>query len=72
MAVLNQSEKTLDICLAGKYTELEDCYLSVVEACVHAGVHYDIKVHVHWLDTVKVEEKGQEYIKLFFEENSIK
>ncbi len=70
--VLMNPQKTLNICLAGKYTELEDCYLSVVEACIHAWVHFDSKVEIIRLDTAEVEKKWEEYIALFFKEHAIK
>jgi CTP synthase len=69
--VILEPSKSLNICLAGKYTELEDCYLSVVEACAHAGVHFNTKVKIKRLDTSEVEKKGEEYIKAFFKENEI-
>lgn len=43
-------QKTLHIALAGKYTNLTDSYMSVIEALQHAGVHYDSTVKVHLLD----------------------
>src|SRR5690606_15203153 len=38
--VLNLS-KTTKIALVGKYVELQDAYISVVEALKHAGYSYD-------------------------------
>ena len=45
----------VSICIAGKYTELDECYLSVIEATIHAGVYFDHKVNIQRLDTVAVE-----------------
>ena len=39
------------IALVGKYVQLEDAYLSVVEALRHAGVHHGCKVEVEWIDS---------------------
>ena len=36
--------------LVGKYIQLEDAYLSVIEALGHAGVHHGGKVEVSWID----------------------
>jgi CTP synthase len=36
--------------MAGKYTQLEDAYLSVIEALEHAGTHHGVKVEVEWVD----------------------
>jgi CTP synthase len=42
------------IALVGKYVQLEDAYLSVVEALKHAGVHHDCKIDVDWIDSESV------------------
>jgi CTP synthase len=41
---------TVRIAMAGKYTQLEDAYLSVIEALEHAGTHHGVKVEVEWVD----------------------
>jgi CTP synthase len=43
-------DKTVDIALVGKYVQLPDAYLSVVEALGHSGTFFGRKVHVHWVD----------------------
>jgi CTP synthase len=42
--------KTVRIAMAGKYTQLEDAYLSVIEALEHAGTHHGVKVEIDWVD----------------------
>src|SRR3954468_22961244 len=44
------ADKTVRIAMAGKYTQLEDAYLSVIEALEHAGTHHGVKVEVEWID----------------------
>jgi CTP synthase len=44
------ADKSVRIAMAGKYTQLEDAYLSVIEALEHAGTHHGVKVEVEWLD----------------------
>jgi CTP synthase len=39
------------IALVGKYVQLEDAYLSVVEALRHSGVHHGTKVQIEWVDS---------------------
>ena len=39
------------IALVGKYVQLEDAYLSVVEALRHAGTHHGCKVEIDWVDS---------------------
>src|SRR5207237_5412972 len=41
---------TVRIGLVGKYIQLEDAYLSVIEALGHAGVHNGGRVEVRWID----------------------
>ncbi|WP_010175564.1 CTP synthase [Bacillus coahuilensis] len=48
--VRNLSRKTT-IALVGKYVELQDAYISVVEALKHAGYNYDADVKVKWLNS---------------------
>src|SRR5215213_8142168 len=45
-----QPDMTVRIAMAGKYTQLADAYLSVIEALEHAGTHHGCKVEVEWLD----------------------
>jgi CTP synthase len=41
--------------LIGKYVQLPDAYLSVVEALKHAGFHHGAKVEVDWIQAEDVE-----------------
>lgn len=43
------STRTVSVALVGKYVELPDAYLSVVEALTHGGIFHGVKVHVHWV-----------------------
>lgn len=53
-------KKEVDIALVGKYVALEDAYLSVVESLNHAGIHNDARVHIHWIDSEKLENGSAE------------
>jgi CTP synthase len=44
------------IALVGKYVQLEDAYLSVVESLRHAGVHHGCRVEVEWVDSETVAD----------------
>mgnify|MGYP000886504043 CR=1 FL=1 len=48
-------EKEVHIALVGKYVALEDAYLSVVESLHHAGIHHNTRVHIHWVDSERLE-----------------
>jgi CTP synthase len=49
---------TVRIALVGKYVQLQDAYLSVVEALRHAGIHHGRDIEIAWVDaeTLKPEE----------------
>jgi CTP synthase len=51
--VLNLSKKTT-IGLVGKYVELQDAYISVVEALRHAGYKFDSDIEVKWINSEEV------------------
>ena len=42
--------------LVGKYTKLEDAYLSVIEALGHGGAHHGGKVEVRWIDSEQLTD----------------
>jgi CTP synthase len=42
---------TLNIAVVGKYTQLTDAYLSVVEALNHSGIEHQAKLKLHWIDS---------------------
>jgi CTP synthase len=51
-----EADRTVRIALVGKYVQLEDAYLSVVEALKHAGVHHDCRIEVEWIDSESVSD----------------
>lgn len=46
----------VEIALVGKYIELHDAYLSVVEALSHAGMKNGVKVSIRWVSAVELEQ----------------
>ncbi|MDR0446572.1 MAG: CTP synthase [Oscillospiraceae bacterium] len=50
--------RRVEIALVGKYTELHDAYLSIVEAFSHAGTANDAVVSVRWVDSETVTEQN--------------
>ncbi len=46
--------RTVRIALVGKYVELHDAYLSVVEALAHAGYANDAVVKIEWVDSERL------------------
>jgi CTP synthase len=51
---------TVKIGLVGKYIQLEDAYLSVIEALGHAATHNDAKLEVRWIDAESVDREEAE------------
>ncbi|MGV3466505.1 MAG: CTP synthase [Heyndrickxia sp.] len=49
-------KKSTRIALVGKYVELQDAYLSVVEALKHAGYTFDADVDIDWINAEHVTE----------------
>lgn len=48
---IRHQSRTVRIALVGKYVQLHDAYLSVVEALHHAGYALDCKVEIEWIDS---------------------
>ncbi|MDO8468242.1 MAG: CTP synthase [Candidatus Peribacter sp.] len=48
--------KAVQIALVGKYTDLEDAYLSVIEAIKTAAVHAGHKAEIVWVDSELLEK----------------
>ncbi|MGY3778470.1 CTP synthase [Isobaculum melis] len=55
--VLNLKHKT-KIALVGKYVELPDAYISVVEALKHAGFDYDTDIEIDWVNAEQVTKEN--------------
>lgn len=48
---------TIKIAVVGKYVELHDAYLSIVESLHHAGTSNGCKVEIKWVDSEKIENE---------------
>ncbi|MEY8355034.1 CTP synthase [Lachnospiraceae bacterium 54-53] len=51
-------EKEVTVALVGKYIQLHDAYISVVEALKHGGVSNRVKVHIKWVDSETVTDEN--------------
>lgn len=51
---IESAERSVRIGIVGKYIDLPDAYLSVVESLRHAGFHYRHKVEIVWIDAERV------------------
>jgi CTP synthase len=48
-------EKTIKIAIVGKYTELHDAYISIVESLKHAAVSHKAAVEIKWINAEGIE-----------------
>ncbi|MFD2616257.1 CTP synthase [Terrilactibacillus laevilacticus] len=53
-------KNTVKIALVGKYVELQDAYISVVESLKHAGYGYDADVEVKWVNATELTKENLE------------
>jgi CTP synthase len=56
--MIRQPKRVLPIALVGKYVELRDAYISVVEALRHAGLHQELDIDIRWVSSEQVEREG--------------
>src|SRR5581483_10507846 len=47
---------SLNVAIVGKYVELRDAYMSVKEALIHAGAHYDTEVDISWVQSEGIDD----------------
>lgn len=57
---VNNLDRKVKIGLVGKYVELPDAYLSIVESLKHAGFCYNTEVEIKWIYAEKVEKESAE------------
>ena len=55
---LRNPTKDVTVALVGKYTQLHDAYISVVEALKHGGIAERATVHIKWIDSEFLDEKN--------------
>jgi CTP synthase len=48
----------MDIAIVGKYVQLNDAYLSVVESVGHAAIANDVEIKLHWINAEDLEQNG--------------
>ncbi|MFB6294547.1 MAG: CTP synthase, partial [Candidatus Nanohaloarchaea archaeon] len=53
---MEDPSETVEVALAGKYTDIDDSYASIEEALKHAGAHLDVGVQVEQVETTDIEE----------------
>ena len=48
----------VNIAFVGKYVDLTESYKSLTEALIHAGIHTESKVKIHYIDSEEIEKSG--------------
>lgn len=57
---LRNPGRAVKVALVGKYVQLNDAYLSVVEALRHACIDRDACLDLHWVSAERIESEGAE------------
>lgn len=66
---LRSPKDDVTVALVGKYIQLHDAYISVVEALKHGGISNHVNVHIKWVDSEQVTPENSE--ELFADVNGI-
>ncbi|ADQ84064.1 CTP synthase [Methylovorus sp. MP688] len=53
----------VNIAFVGKYVDLTESYKSLTEALIHAGIHTESKVKIHYIDSEDIEKNGTGALK---------
>ena len=53
----SKSSEPVTIAIVGKYIELHDAYLSIVESLHHAGIYHGKSVDIKWISAIDLEDK---------------
>ncbi|MBU0687392.1 MAG: CTP synthase [Candidatus Margulisbacteria bacterium] len=54
---MNNAERVVNIAIVGKYTQLSDSYLSIIESLKHGGIQNNARVNIVWINSEQLEEE---------------
>ena len=57
---MNRPRQRIEVAIVGKYIQLSDAYLSVVEALGHAAIAVDSEIALRWVNAEDIEAHGVE------------
>ena len=63
VARIENPKCTVNIAFVGKYVDLTESYKSLTEALIHAGIHTESKVKIHFMDSEEIEMAGTDCLK---------
>jgi CTP synthase len=53
----------VNIAMVGKYVDLKDSYISLVEALLHGGIHTQTRVNIRFVEAQDIEEQGLDCLR---------
>jgi len=53
----------VNVAMVGKYMNLKDSYISLVEALQHGGIHTRTRVKIHYIESAEIEENGTDCLR---------
>ena len=59
---LENPKHLVNIAFVGKYVDLTESYKSLTEALIHAGIHTESKVKIHYMDSEDIEADGTDIL----------
>ncbi|MES1944184.1 CTP synthetase [Salinisphaera sp. PC39] len=57
-----RQDTEVNVAMVGKYVDLTDAYKSVNEALMHAGLHTGTRVNIHYIDSERIENEGEDIL----------
>ncbi len=63
VARLENPKAQVNVAFVGKYVDLTESYKSLTEALIHAGIHTQSKVKIHFIDSEEIERSGTACLK---------
>ena len=53
----------VNLAMVGKYVDLKDSYISLIEALLHGGIHTKTGVSIHYVEAQDIEEHGLDCLR---------
>ena len=63
VTALANPKHLVNIAFVGKYVDLTESYKSLTESLIHAGIHTESKVKIHYMDSEDIEKNGTDSLK---------
>ena len=68
---MKEVKEEVNLAIVGKYTNLEDSYLSILEAVKHGGIENECKVNINMLEAEVLEQNPEDVDKLLAKSDGI-